>query len=122
MNNNNNDIAIIKVSEYIDKQPINWNGFYSYAQWLQSEKLKNNDNTILHYLNYFLLSPDLIEPDNIQYYYDTLSLLSMYYCKANNLHGLDWAYHSLLRTQKTNKKASPETQANIFFKRKIIKK
>jgi hypothetical protein len=114
--NNNNDIAIIKVSEYIDKQPINWNGFYSYAQWLQSEKLKNNDNTILHYLNYFLLSPDLIEPDNIKYYYETLSLLSVYYCKANNLHGLDWAYHSLLRTQKTNKKASPQTQANIFFK------
>ena len=114
--NNNNDIAIIKVSEYIDGQSINWNGFYSYAQWLQSEKLKNNDNTILHYLNYFLLSPDLIEPDNIKYYYETLSLLSVYYCKANNLHGLDWAYHSLLRTQKTNKKASPQTQANIFFK------
>ena len=113
---NDNDIVITKVSEYINRQPINWNGFYSYAQWLRSEKNKNNDNTVLHYLNYFLLSPNLLKPNNIKYYYDTLSLLSMFYCKANNLHGLDWVYHSLLRTQKTNQKASPEIQTKISIR------
>ena len=101
-------------NQQIENKKINWNGFYSYAQWLRSEK--KNDNIVLHYLNYFLLSPHLFEPNSIKYYYDTLSLLSMYFWKANNLYGLDWVYHTLLRAQKTNQKASPEIQTKIIIR------
>ena len=101
-------------NQQIENKKINWNGFYSHAQWLRSEK--NNDNNVLHYLNYFLLSPHLFEPNSIKYYYDTLSLLSMYYWKASNIHGLDWVYHTLLRAQKKNQKASPEIQTKIIIR------
>ena len=106
-----------KISEINNKQKINWNGFWSYIQHLRQSKEKNKVNEIINYLNCYLLSPHLLSPNNISYYYEALSLLSFYYLQKEYLSGLDWVYRCIKRVaSKQIKEVPKEIQIKINYR------
>ena len=94
---------------------INWNGFYSYAQWLHFENKNKEPHKVIEYLNYFLLSPNLYD-NNINLLYKGLSLLSYYYFKMGKILGLDWIYHIMKGILEIDNEQNVEIQSKIIFR------